>query len=71
MVTQLPGFRSRVRAEIEALEAGEALLIEAKDWPQKTHSPSRMVHQVEVALKRKYSCDRLIDKSGWLVRRSE
>lgn len=69
--TQVNGKRSRVRAEIESLEVGEIMLLERKDWTQPTHSPTRMVKQVETAMKRKYTCARLIDGTGWLIERLE
>ncbi|MCF8258136.1 MAG: hypothetical protein K9J06_11305 [Flavobacteriales bacterium] len=69
--TQLGGKRSRVRAEIESLEVGDIMLLERQDWTQATHTPTRMVQRVEIALKRKYTCGRLIDGTGWVIERKE
>lgn len=67
--TKGPGRRTRVRAEVEAMEVGGHLLLERADWTQKTRSPKTMVREVSVAMRREYVCEMLIDSSGWLITR--
>jgi hypothetical protein len=67
--TKGPGRRSRVRAEIEALEVGVCLLLERSDWTQATRSPKTLVRDIEGKMGREYRCELLIDGSGWLVER--
>ncbi len=67
--TKGPGRRTRVRAEVEAMEVGGHLLLERADWTQKTRSPKTMVREVSLAMRREYVCEMLIDSSGWLITR--
>ncbi len=71
MRTMLAGRRSPVRAEVEAMEQGEIKLLSRDEWTRPTQSPNAMVRQVEQRLGRKYSCERVIDGSGWLIERLE
>lgn len=69
--TMLDGSRSRVRAEVEAMEVGEIKLLGKEEWTRPTQTPKVMVRQVEARQRRKYRCERLIDGSGWLIERLE
>ncbi len=69
--TMLDGSRSRVRAEVEAMEVGEIKLLSKAEWTRPAQTPKVMVRQVEARQRRKYSCERLIDGSGWLIERLE
>jgi hypothetical protein len=69
--TTRSGNRSRVRAEVEAMEVGQILLLDKESWTRKTQAPNIMVRQIEGQLKRKYTCERVIDGSGWLIERLE
>jgi hypothetical protein len=69
MKTARNGKRSRVRAEVEAMEVGQILLLDKESWTRKTQVPNAMVRQIEQQLKREYTCARVIDGSGWLIER--
>ncbi len=67
--TAQDGRRSRVRAEIEAMEVGQYMLLDRESWTRKTQAPYHMVRQIEQQLRREYTCALLTDKSGWLIER--
>jgi hypothetical protein len=69
--TMRMGFRSRVRAELEGMEVGEIRLLTKEEWTRPTQPPYHMLRQIEKALRRRYTCGRLLDGSGWVVERSE
>ena len=69
--TMRSGPRSRVRAEIEAMQVGDVMLLGKEEWTRATQVPNHMVRQIEAALKRKYTCERVIDGSGWVIERVE
>jgi hypothetical protein len=69
--TMKNGNRSRVRAEMEAMDVGQTMVLDRTEWTRKTQVPSAVLRQIEAALKRKYRCEMLIDRSGWVIERLE
>jgi hypothetical protein len=69
---QLPikgkGRSSHVFNSIINLKAGEAVLIEKKDWKRKA-APGTLIRYIEKKHQRKFSCGALNDNSGWAVKR--
>jgi hypothetical protein len=69
---QLPikgkGRSSHVFNSIINLKAGEALLIEKKDWKRKA-APGTLIRYIEKKHNMKFSCGALNDNSGWAVKR--
>ena len=69
---QLPirgkGRSSHVFNSIVNLKAGEAVLIEQKDWKRKA-SPSTLVRYIEKKHRMKFTCGALAGGNGWAVRR--
>ena len=69
MKTSKNRYRSVVRAEIEAMEVGQVMLLERAEWTRKSQSPTTLVLDICRSTKRTYTCERLIDNSGWLIER--
>jgi len=67
----LGGHRSPIRAEIEGMAAGDVQLLTKEEWTRPTQAPMYMLRQIEKRLGRKYTCQRLLDGSGWLIERVE
>jgi hypothetical protein len=65
------GYRSRVRGELEGMQVGEIRLMTKEEWTRPTQPPNHMLRQIEKGLGRKYTCDRLLDGSGWVIERVE
>lgn len=69
---QLPlkgkGRSSAIFNSIINLKAGEALLIEKKDWKRKA-SPGTLVRYIEKNHNIKLSCGAINDGSGWAIKR--
>lgn len=69
---QLPikgrGRSSYVFNSIVNLKAGEAILIEQKDWKRKA-SPSTLVRYIEKKHKMKFTCGSVAGGQGWAVKR--
>jgi hypothetical protein len=69
---QLPlrgkGRSSAIFNSIINLKAGEALLIEKKDWKRKA-SPGTLVRYIERNHQMKLTCGAISDGSGWAVKR--
>lgn len=69
---QLPlrgkGRSSHVFNSIVNLKAGEAVLIEHKDWKRKA-GPSTLVRYIEKKHQMKFSCGALAEGNGWAIRR--
>ncbi len=69
---QLPlrgrGRSSHVFNSIVNLKAGEAVLIEHKDWKRKA-GPSTLVRYIEKKHQMKFSCGALAEGSGWAIKR--
>jgi hypothetical protein len=69
---QLPikgkGRSSHIFNSIINLKAGEAILIEKKDWKRKA-SPGTLVRYIEKKHQVKLSCGAVNDGSGWAVKR--
>ncbi|MGQ0829227.1 MAG: hypothetical protein ACT4ON_12635 [Bacteroidota bacterium] len=69
---QLPlrgkGRSSHVFNSIVNLKAGEAVLIEQKDWKRKA-GPSTLVRYIEKKHQMKFSCGALAEGNGWAIRR--
>ncbi len=62
------GRSSHVFNSIVNLRAGEAVLIEAKDWQRKA-SPSTLVRYIEKKHKMKFTCGSISGGAGWAVKR--
>jgi hypothetical protein len=65
------GHRSPVRAEIEGMAAGDVQVLTKEEWTRSTQAPMHMLRQIEKRLGRKYTCQRLLDRSGWVIERVE
>ncbi|HEX8516386.1 MAG TPA: hypothetical protein VF868_09330 [Bacteroidia bacterium] len=69
---QLPikgkGRSSPVFNSLINLKAGEAMLIEKKDWNRKA-APGTLIRYIEKKHNMKFSCGALDDNSGWAVKR--
>ncbi|MBA3704514.1 MAG: hypothetical protein H0W84_01015 [Bacteroidetes bacterium] len=62
------GRSSEVFNSIVNLKAGEAVLIEHKDWKRKA-GPSTLVRYIEKKHQMKFSCSALSEGNGWAIRR--
>lgn len=62
------GRSSHVFNSIINLKAGEAVLIEKKDWKRKA-APGTLIKYIEKNHNMKFSCGALHDGSGWAVKR--
>ncbi len=62
------GRSSQVFNSIVNLKAGEAILIELKDWKRKA-GPSTLVRYIEKKHHMKFSCSALAEGSGWAIKR--
>jgi hypothetical protein len=62
------GRSTLVRAMVEQLEIGEALLITRDDWKAKD-APYRVVNYFAKKSGRKFKNGRMPDGTGWLVKR--
>ncbi len=71
LTTVRKGHRSRARAEMEVMEVGEVKLLTKEEWTRPTQAPYHTVRQIEKAMKRKYRCEPLLDKTGWVIERLE
>ena len=69
---QLPirgkGRSSQVFNSIVNLKAGEAVLIEHKDWKRKA-GPSTLVRYIEKKHQMKFTCGALAEGNGWAIKR--
>jgi hypothetical protein len=69
---QLPikgkGRSSHVFNSIINLKAGEAVLLEKKDWKRKA-APGTLIRYIEKKHNMKFSCGALNDNSGWAIKR--
>lgn len=69
---QLPlrgkGRSSHVFNSIVNLKAGEAVLIEQKDWKRKA-GPSTLVRYIEKKHQMKFTCGALAEGNGWAIKR--
>jgi hypothetical protein len=71
LATRPRGRRSRVRAEVEVMAVGDIRLLTKEEWTRPTQPPYHMVRQIERSLKRSYSCEPVLDGSGWVIERVE
>ncbi|MDF2436006.1 MAG: hypothetical protein K0Q95_382 [Bacteroidota bacterium] len=62
------GRSSHVFNSIINLKAGEAVLIERKDWKRKA-APGSLIKYIEKKHNMKFSCGAINDGSGWAVKR--
>lgn len=62
------GRSSHVFNSIINLKAGEAVLLEKKDWKRKA-APGTLIRYIEKKHNMKFSCGALNDNSGWAIKR--
>lgn len=62
------GRQTLMRAMLEQLQPGDALIIEAKDWRTKT-PPGQTINRYAKSSGKKFTHGRMIDGSGWIVKR--
>ncbi|MCF8258932.1 MAG: hypothetical protein K9J06_15360 [Flavobacteriales bacterium] len=53
------------------MQVGQVMLLGKEEWTRPTQGPNHLVRQIAAALKRKYTCERVIDGSGWVIERLE
>lgn len=63
------GYYSPIRAYLLAMEPGEIILLEKKDWTRKTQTPFTYCNWLSKRTGKGWKCERLIDKSGWVIER--
>ncbi|MEO5569927.1 MAG: hypothetical protein ABIT08_08360 [Bacteroidia bacterium] len=69
IITKPIGRVSRFRVEAINLKVGEYLLIEKKEWDWKSATPSVMCRRVEKRSALRFDCKRMLDDTGWLIKR--
>jgi hypothetical protein len=62
------GLSSAVRTAVMALEPGEILLIEKKDW-KPINTPGQMLTRVMKKTGRQFKLEKIVGGGGWLVTR--
>jgi hypothetical protein len=67
--TRPASYRSGIRYALITLKPGEYLQLDNQDWKWKSHTPSTYCRRLERHSTLKYDCKRLIDGSGWLIKR--
>lgn len=67
--TKPDGRASYVRVILLAMNVGEIILLEPKDWTQRTQVPKTYCRQLGNATGREWTCKKAIDGSGWVIER--
>ena len=62
---------SRVRNYLNEMQVGQELLVPAEEWKWKSAPPSYICRRVEEKSTKKFNCYKLLDGSGWVIKRME
>ncbi len=63
------GKASYARGVLLAMNVGEIILLEPKDWTQKTQIPKTYCLQLGRDTGREWRCEKAMDGSGWIIER--
>ena len=66
-----PGRSSYVRNILINMKVGDIVLIEPQDWGWKSKLPSALTKYIESNSAMRFKCEQALDKSGWVVERTE
>lgn len=69
IVTRPRGRLSVARMYLMNMEVGDIILLEPKDWKQKTRNPSTYCRILGRRTNREWSCAQAVDHSGWVIER--
>jgi len=67
--TKPPGRASKVRIIVSNMLLDEIVLLERTEWKEANRAPSVMLRKLEKQYKRKFTCAKALDGSGWIVER--
>ena len=69
-IPQRPNTRSTlVRVYIQAMQPGDIIMIEKHEWTWKRHNPGYICNQLRKQKRWKFTCNKILDGSGWVVER--
>jgi hypothetical protein len=63
------GRATLLRTYLLNMQPGDIIFLEPHEWRWKTHPPSYICRELERTNRWKFTCDRALDKSGWVIER--
>ncbi len=69
IVTKPRGRLSVARMHLMNMQVGDIILLEPKDWKQKTRQPSTYCRILGRRTGLEWTCDEAMDRSGWVIER--
>jgi hypothetical protein len=69
--TNKTGRNSLIRNYLLNLNVGEIIFLERSDWKQKRNGPSDLISRMRKETKFDFICEKALDNSGWVIRRTK
>ena len=63
------GKQSYARVLLMKMEIGDIILLENKDWKQRSNAPTELIRRMRKPTMRDYSCETALNGSGWIIKR--
>jgi len=63
------GRASYARGILLNMKVGDIIILEKKDWNQKSQQPGTYCLKLGRDVKRQWKCETIMDGSGWLIER--
>ena len=63
------GKLSYARSLLMTMEIADIIQLESQDWKQRSNSPKELIRRMRKSTNRDYSCETILDGSGWIIRR--
>jgi hypothetical protein len=67
--TKSMGKMSRARVILSAMNVGDIVLLDHHDWTQKRNGPDFLIRRMRPTCKMDFTCEKIVDGSGWIIRR--
>jgi hypothetical protein len=63
------GKQSVARMALMNMEIGEIILLEKSDWKEKKNQPFDLIGRLRREKHRDFTCNIILDGSGWIIKR--
>jgi hypothetical protein len=63
------GKKSLARIYLMNLEVGDIIRLDKSEWKQKKNPPSELIRRMRKTENRDFTCETILDGTGWIIKR--